>query len=40
MVGPFGWDPSVMLGTSFDLTCAVVLGMIEFESSGFARTDL
>ena len=29
-----------MLGTSFGLTGAVVLGMIEFESSGFVRTDV
>ncbi len=35
-----GRDPSAMLRSSFSLTGAVVLGMIEFESSGFVRTDL
>jgi len=43
-----GWDPSAEfilersegLRTSFGLAGAVVLGMIEFESSGFVRTDV
>jgi len=35
-----GRDPSDMLRTSFGLTGAVVLGIMEFESSGFVRKDV